>query len=374
MTARIVKLVVGLLLTASVSIGMIRLGNNVGGLDYETPSETFVGAVSAASYETKEETARAYLSNELKGDSSQPIYLSYEKVDDLTSDEIAGLALDDDLMASVESAEKGIVHYTDNSVEKRSSTTIIKANGKYRYYVSLTAVGEPLTNSYFESVFDGANYLNCTSTTTVNMRVNSSVTSSDVTYLQIIKFDDDVAYFDQQLPGMDFELYFEEVSSSIEVYIEHPQKNDGKLYPLSEINRDLYYQGFEYRVYLTNGNEQIWIDTLDAMQDITDFMFMMDLDASYFVKTSYGFSMPDEKYREVCRMLLDDVDYNMLSLAWDEYHIRFNADYYVTDGRLSASKTVLTLSDGDEVFAITITALYTDFGTTEVTLPNETEG
>lgn len=160
---------------------------------------------------------------------------------------------------------------------------------------------------------------------------------------------------------------------SINVYIEHPQKNDGKLYTLSEINRDLRSQNLEYKVYISKGGEQVWIESLSTLQDITDFMFMMELDASYFVKTPYGFSMPDEKYKEVCKLMMGENAYAEMEEAWDEYHIHFNSDYYVTDGRLSASKTVLTMSNGDDIFALTITVNYTDFGTTEVKLPNSTE-
>ena len=112
---------------------------------------------------------------------------------------------------------------------------------------------------------------------------------------------------------------------------------------------------------------------MTTMQDITDFMFMMELDASYFVKTSYGFSMPEEKYKEVCRLMLGEHEYQEMIQAWEEHYFNFSADYYVTEGRLSASKITLSMSDGNDVFALTVTVNYTDFGTTEVVLPDSVE-
>lgn len=372
MVKRILKLVVGLVLTVAMSIGMFELGNNLDHFKYDEPSETFVGVVSHSSYTSKVETARAFLTNELTGATSQPVYIGYEKISNLSTSDIENLALEEELKSEIESAESIAVYYTCDEINKSANTCLLKMNGEYRYYVSISSLGEALTNSYFDTVLDGAKYLNCTSTTTVNMRLVNPEATTDATYRQTIMFDNDIAYFDQELPGMDYEMYFTESNNSINVYLEHPQKNDGKFYSLSEINSDLRSQHLEYKVYLTKGGEKVGIDSLSTLQDITDFMFMMQLDASYFVKTTYGFSMPDEKYKEVCKMMADETAYAEMEQEWDEYHIHFNSDYYVTDGRLSASKTVLTMSNGDDIFALSIIVNYTDFGTTEVMLSNST--
>lgn len=373
MVKRIVKLVVGLALTVAISIKLFELGNNLDHFKYDDPSETFVGVVSDSSYGSKVETAKAFLTNELTGVTSQPVYTGYEKLGDLSSNDIDNLVLEQELKSEIESAESIAVYYTCDDVSKSTKTCLLKMNGEYRYYVSMSSVGEALTNSYFDTVLDGAKYLNCTSTTTVNLRLVNPKATTDATYRQTIMFDNDIAYFDQELPGLDYEMYFTESGNSINVYLEHPDKNDGKFYTLSEINKDLRSQNLEYKVYLTKGGEKVWLESLSTLQDITDFMFMMKLDASYFVKTAYGFSMPDEKYKEVCKMMAGEDAYAEMEQAWDEYHIHFISDYYVTDGRLSASKTVLTMSNGDDIFALTINVNYTDFGTTEVTLPNSTE-
>ena len=373
MANRIVRLVVGLLITTAVSIGMFTAEAELNHFKYDNYSETFVGVISSASYETKEATVEGFVANELYGASAQPIYRGYDKISDLTQKEINELAIDEQTRSEIVSAEKVSVKYVSDSKEKQVNTCVLEMDGCYRYYVSLSLDGEALTNSYFDSVLDGAKYLNCTSNTVVNMRVNNRQTTSDVSYRQVIKFDDDIAYFDQAFPGMDYEMYFTEEEGSIDIYMEHPDKKDGKLYSLARINRDLRKQNLEYRVYLTNGNEQVWLDTLSTMQDITDFMFMMELDASYFVKTPYGFSMPEEKYKEVCCLMLGEYEYQEMIVAWEKHFFNFSADYYVTEGRLSASKITLSMSDGNDVFALTVTVNYTDFGTTEVYLPYSVE-
>ena len=374
MTRKIVKLVIGLALSIAISVGLFVLKSNLEYFEHEKPSETFVGALSDLSYTSKDDTVKAFLTNELTGATAQPVYTSYEKINDLSRVDIENLALEQNVKAQIESAESVSINYTCDNESKSTKACLLRMNGEYRYYVSPSSNGEVLTNSYFNSVLNGAKYLNCTSTTAVNMRLVNPKATADATYRQTIMFDNDIAYIDQELPGMDYEMYFTEASNSINVYLEHPQKDDDKFYSLSDINRDLRSQNMEYKVYLTKGGERVALESLSTLQDITNFMFMMKLDASYFIKTSSGFSMPDEKYKEVCRLMVGENAYAEMKQAWDEYHIHFKSDYYVSDGRLSASKTVLTMSNGDDVFALTIVVNYTDFGTTEVTLPNSTEG
>ena len=373
MVKRIVKLVTGLILTAAISVGMFILGDNMNFFQYEDPSETFVGVLSERAYGSKVETAKEFITIELTGATSKPIYSGYEKIADLSSEDIEKLALSAEDKAKVTAAERVVVHYTCDDVNRSMDACLLEMEGEYRYYVSPSSNGEALTNSYFDTVLDGARYLNCTSVTTVNMRLVNPQATTDATYRQTILFDDDKAFFDQELPGFSSDMYFVEKNEYLTAYLEHPQKNDGKFYSLSEINSDLRSQNLIYEVFLVKGGERVSLKSLSTLQDITDFAFMMQVDASYFVKTPNGFSMPNEKFKEVCKLMLGDLAYGEIEQAWDEYHIHFNSDYYVTNGRLSASKTVLTMSNGEDVFALTISVNYTDFGATEIVLPCATE-
>ncbi len=370
---KVLKLVFGLTFTLIFSLGFFVLGENMNHFKYDDPSETFIGVLSSYSYNSKADTAKAFLANELTGITSQPVYNNYQKIKELDENEIDALFIEKTLKSKIDSAEDITIFYSCDGEEKRSSTCLLTMGDEYRYYVSISNVGEAITNSYFDSVLDGSKYLNCTSTTTVNFRLINPKATTDATYRQTIMFDKDVAYFDQEFPGMNFKAYFKETINGIVPYLEHPTDDDGKFHSLTEINRDLSSQYLRYEVYLSKGGETINIESLDTLQDVTDFMFTMPVDASYFVKTPYGFSMPNNKYKAVCKLMAGEDAYQEIEQTWSEHHIYFNSDYYVSEGRLSASKTVLTMSDGEDVFALTIIVNYTDFGSTKVNFLNEVD-
>lgn len=362
-------MVIGVVLTIVSGISLIKL-NTANELKYESPSETFSGVVSKESYNSEEETVKAFFENELSNSESETIFLRYERINKLSKKEIGSLAIEDDIKDKVDNVENINVYYTCDNLNKKAKAYLIKTAAEYRYYVPLSDEGDALTNSYLDSVLDGSKYLNSTATTVLNMRVINSKTVTELTYYQTITFDDDKALFDQELPGLVSEIYFTDADNGVDTYIQHPVKKGEGFYKLSELNSN---GNMKYECYITKAGKKVSVEDLSSIKDITDFAFMLPVDASYFTKTSYGFKMTDEKYKAVCQTLLDDITYEEFSKAWDEYHIYFNSEYYVTEGRLSAQKTVLTMSDGEDIFAVTITTSYTDFGTTEVVLPDLTE-
>ena len=95
MVNRIVKLVIGLLLTTAVSIGMVMAEGELNRFEYDNYSETFVGAISSETYSSIEETIKGFISTELTGASAYPVYRGYDKISDLTGEEIRGLAIDE---------------------------------------------------------------------------------------------------------------------------------------------------------------------------------------------------------------------------------------------------------------------------------------
>ena len=363
---RAAKLIIGLTLSISITVGMFSAGEIISGKNHEPYSETFKGYVSTSSYTTEEDTVTAFLNNEIAGATSSPEYERFEKRGELTADEIDHIKTDLELDFDIESGERISIFYRDGERSKSVKTNLLYSNEAYRYYIELQDNDEPLTNSYFDTVLDGKKYLNCTSVTTLGIKITSPEAITDSTYLQTIMFDDDLAFFDQNIPGYDTDMYFEQGNGSIKVYLEHPARNDGVIMSLDEINSS---SSVRYAIYLTKGTEQVWLSDLSTLEEVTDFMFMMDLDASYFVKTSYGFCMPEEKYKEVCRLLLGYDSYDQFMDEWEEHQIHFHSDYYVSEGRLSASSTVLTMINGDELLSININVKYTDFGTTVVEHP-----
>lgn len=370
MIKRIITLAVSITLSIGATIGLAVLGNHMDFFQADEHSETFAGYVSTEEYENREAAARGFLKCELTGSTLQPEYKGYTKISDLGSNEINALGVSDLTEKKIVEGEQVSIEFTHDSIESKANTYLLQtSDAGFVYFVPPQETGETLTNSYFESVLDGKKYSNCTSITTVNLRLVSSATVPvDSTYRQAIYFDDEKAFFNQELPGYDTDFYFIEDGDSIIAYMEHPSNKDGKFYTINEINKTLA-PGYYYEVYLMKGGNRTNIEEFSSIQDIVDIMFMMELDASYFVKTDVGFSMTDEKCKEVCKMMAGEDFFKEIEDAWTDFHIHFRSDYYVTDGRLSASKTVLTMSNGDEIFALTLETKYSDFGTTEVEMP-----
>ena len=140
-------------------------------------AESFVGAVSKTTYESKEDAVKGFLDEELSGDAYSLKYIGYTKTTELSQKEIDKLALDDVDKEGIVSVEKGEVEYSEISnsemiLIKLASETckrvvyIITYNrdGKviYRFYVVDCEVGQIISKSYLHSVLSGNKYENCT--------------------------------------------------------------------------------------------------------------------------------------------------------------------------------------------------------------------
>ena len=361
---KIVHLIIGLILSAAFGTGFLVLGSDISDIGSKKYSETFTGVVSSSTYSSKEKAAEAFVFEEMKGETSKNItYKSYSVVKSLSADDVRALNVPN--TENAYSGEKVKIEFLDDQIEYSVHAYLIDTPSGIRFIAPLAENGEKITNSYFASVFAGEHYLNCTATTVVGVR-SGEVSSS---YRQTIYIAEDKAFFDQGLPGFSTDMYFKDNGGSITPYLKHPQRtDDDNFYSLSEINSSS--GNIRYEVVLIKGNEQLNVSSFSSMKDITDFMFMFDVDASYFVKTDYGFAMTNEKYKEACRVMLGLND-EQVDSAWYSNQISFEARYYVTDGKLSAAVTYFNILEDGQINSISVTTKYTDFGTTVVDIPVE---
>lgn len=349
-------------ITLTVSFALLSKLSFTGTENY---SEMFFGSISESAYEDKEEAAHDFVSKELTGATASPEYMGYTSDGELKSADLEEINSHNLIEEDFKSGEKVTIRYRNSTAENSVKAYLLDAGKKYRYFVLPPEEGGIVTNSYLNSVLDGEKYLNCTSTTIVGMSVLDIMT----TYNQTIQFDNDKAYFKQEIPGLISDVYLEEYSGGITAYLKNPEKNDGKFYSLAEIQSYYYSQGYEYDLFLIKGEEEVNIDSLNSMQDVTDFCFMLDIDASYFVKTLYGFAMTEEKYKAVCKMLAGNKLGEEFDKAWNDYQVHFRADYYVSEGRLSKSEIVLNLYYDGNYMTVSLTSIYSDFGSTTVEMP-----
>ena len=368
MTKKIVSLAIGFVLTLACSLGFFFYGRSLSGFKVDAYSETFTGYVSERTYSTKEETAQQFLAQQLSGETSAPVMDSFTQVRQLPASELDGIKAMSDSYSNIVSGEEIEVKYVVDGTSGIGNTPyalpqykyvsvyiLVTSSGEYYYFVPLQAKGQPLANSYYATVVDAEKYRNCTATVKLQ-----SMT-------QVIEFGGDIARLGQP-SGSDW--YFKDTGYGIEPYLQHPEKMDGKYYSASEINATS--GNTRYQFYIQTVDGMIDVDTMSGMEDLVSLVFALDVDASYFVKTDYGFCIPNDKCKEVAKKMfvgsMPDVD-----AMWEEYNIYFSAEYYVTEGRLSASKVILTMFSGANTYSYSAISTYTKFGTTEVSIPGRAE-
>ena len=143
--------------------------------DVPKQEEVFQGIASKETFSSIEETAEAYLKNEIDGNVSHSEFLRYENKGKLTEQQTDSLSLGEEEKRGLLFVEKIVVIYRETTVAQtlvRLQTTedtytqtlylLSYEQGVYRYFVPMPEKGEPLSKSYFESVLDPAKYLNCT--------------------------------------------------------------------------------------------------------------------------------------------------------------------------------------------------------------------
>lgn len=336
-------------------------------------SETFSGYISEAKYSSREDTARAFVNEQLNGAAASPKYSDVKVLGEIPQAEIEKLNSDSPTAriaeAKITSGEYCEITYNVSDKQRKIKADILRNDsGAFSYRVRLPENGEQPTKAYMDSVLDGNKYLNCTS----RSRISATLLSTYVTYMQTIYFADDKIYFQQELPGLINELYLRESNERLIAFLKNPMGDDDNFYTVSEINAMLSKDGYELNdIYLIRGGDQVNIEDLHGTSDVTKFAFMMPIDCSYFVKTGYGFAMTDDKFKAVCVALAGKEFAEEFNTFWHDYMVNFHADYYVTDGRLSRISLTLQMIYENDLFSMTVVTDYFNFGKTEVTIPHD---
>lgn len=318
----------------------------------ETPSETYTGTLSAGAHATKDAAVEAFLAEEMSAPANDENrgYVTATLTDytaqALTADEIAALPLADEQREGLTAAEKVKVQYNEIADLPPASSNIFDGDdltvtayiltygNEYRYFSSVPEVGEPLTKSYYASVFAADKYKNFTMFYSVT---KSSDTLYATMHLEIKSTADMYHALWEVLPTDPADTYREFYDGYMCRIADNMFANI-----LGEKNE----QGvIEYKAQSPNLTE-----TSAREEMITNMKFPLlndfalnDTDNRYFAlfkKTATGFTMRDEKTTS-------------------------NIEITVVDGRLS--KIVETDED------LELTAIFSDFGTTTLTLPKEVQ-
>ncbi|MCH5162074.1 MAG: hypothetical protein J1G38_01115 [Clostridiales bacterium] len=342
---------------ALVGCGGGESGGESGG-DKRPADTSFVGCLSAATYEDEESAAIGFLSAELDGAATKTQFVGAEKGDELSEEEIAALELGDDIdVNDVESAAHYTVKYTETEVSDKAHASaesaksykivIIKIGSHYYYYIPVMPKGGAITNSYIAMVCDPKKYVNVTETSVGKSTTTVQGYSVTVTLTTTTKLAGDRAHI--------------KLVSSIlgETQIE-------EYYLVTENESLVMYYYDKYDDSWENFGSAEYA-TLEQLLEDAVFNF----DHTYFERTASGFKMSSGKLRQYLNDVMGD---DLKALLGRDFQVKSaSADYYVKDARLDEVKAKITMKGVVEGMSTTATVStttkYTDYGTTVIDLP-----
>lgn len=338
-----------------------------------TPSyvvDTYKGSASKDTYESEDEAIEAYLEIELSGESSTAVYVNHKVEKELTQSEISALGLSADESKNLQKVQQIRVEYKEESkletvallaaaeakTQYRTVLVLVYSDGSFRYYATKVQVGETLTASYLESVFDSEKYVNCTMETSMNLEVKGSGVNMTMSMTGNSKVTKDAFYAKQTIPGYGTD----EGSSTMEIYAWNVE---GGYYGAMK-------SGNEWQASpLQSGSISMLIDN-SLGQSFGGF------DSTYFKKTADGYELKSELgkewlidyYKQMSGQDVDDV-FDQLS--------SFNIEYKVSirDGRISqlSISCIFSATQNGTAMSMKISGVnkITNVGSTTVTVPKE---
>lgn len=335
-----------------------------------TYGDTFTGSLSKNVYRSVYSAVSGFVNDELNG-KTEYVLRNYEVGKKISPEEsvIQDVSTDSEIYpVTVKYSKKG------SDIEKTVSAYVLQNQEGYRYFAPLPKTGEPLTNSYYNSVLSNPAYNNCTVVTTYS----GQIFSINSIYYQIFMFDGGKAYFKQTLPAMQVDFYMTEAENGFAYYSKPPFAGESEYLTNEELNdwiqknygSDYYFEGY----YLKKGGKSYSLDSFKSVSELSTFIYAANFDSTFFEKTDYGFHMSGDKFKEAIYALAGEMgedDYE-LHLQIDEHVKNIDIKYYVYEGRLSKIDFVLQGIIGDDpkdILSIEMHTTFKDFGTTNIDLP-----
>lgn len=317
----------------SMSAAQSAFAESIGGV-----SETFKGTVSEENYNSADNAARAFVSEELSGDGMTTVTNVTSK-GTLSSSSISALNIPEDILEGSDAVEEIEVVYEVSEAatyarnDRASDSTpktktvkvyVIKYGTNWKYFTPLPVTGQTISKSYYDSVFNYDKYKNCTFELSNEGEISVSAEGETMTMTysttQIIKYADGKVYLEQreianglgENTDTTVYLYLETIGDRIEC---HVKIDDGEW-----MRGDLTTLGFT------------------SLEELTPF-YDQYLDHTYFVKTDFGFALPEDNARKYFMDQLAGLLEEMLGgMDTSGANIDMYAEYYVSGGVLSGMR------------------------------------
>ncbi len=308
-------------------------------------SETFDGVVSRDNYPNSTMAAEAFVTEELKGETGKAILHSVESKGELSDSEIRATKIPDRLLEGADAVEEYEIEYeigeaaaytrsgadgVGSTQTKRVKVYVIKYGTNWKYFAPLPETGDTISKSYYDSVFNGDKYKNCTleTTTTATIKADGAGEHIDMTMemYQFIKHAENKAYLEQRTvistngesQEMTICAYLEDNYGRIKCYV----KVEGGGQTMDWTEGDLSTIGFT------------------ELDELRPFYNDQYLDYTYFTKAEYGFKLADENARKYFKdALMGALDGLTSFIDLDTMNLDMYAEYYVQDGTLTGMRT-----------------------------------
>lgn len=343
-------------------------------------SETYKGSVSETEYQTPNDAAGAYVTEEVIGDSAASI-LNTENKGALSESKVAELNIPTEFTENMVSVEEWLVEYSESDLvayaamgtpiadtlntSKKVTVYIIKYESGFKYFSPAPITGETITKSYYDSIFNYEKYENCTYKSDISMTINMSQTyngetmnsSMVISMSQHIKYSVGKIYLEQRATSV---IDGSSTSSVILAYIEEDE--NGVI--------DVYVKTDESSTEWIKGN--LYTIGFSSLQELTPF-YDQYLDYTYFTKTDYGFKLADEN----AALYFEEALASAGVYDTEGMNIDMFVKYYVSNGTLSGMREDadidMTVTEGANSATLDMSVVgevtCTDYGTTVVEKP-----
>lgn len=385
-------------------------------------SDTYSGSVSEEAYKEEGDAAEAFVRNEILGSDDQtqvtvaePQTVTKDEAEkiipaEFTKDAVEFKKVEVTYGDSEEASTQAISLFAANadkaSIRKVAQSRkvvvyLIKYGEEWKYFTPKVEVGNQITKSYYDSIFNAEKYKNCTMESVLTMDFKSAMAlpiddettlniqySFSITVTQVAKYTANNVYF-----SVKSDLK-QDISSDNDALIEAQWKESGAegswkdaimqqienpLKPFMQ-NNDYYIDFLENDTagfYLKTADDQEWkkaevISVNDAkLTDLYPFANQYAIDYTFFSKTETGCAVEKDSLIDYFQSLYGGLTGGADDLiTFDDGSMKF----FVSDGVLSAmlGNIEMKVNDpytGNIKVGISSTVKVTNYGTTTVARP-----
>ena len=347
-------------------------------------SETYTGAVSEQTYASAEVAAKAFVEEEIVGESDCDIE-NIESKGTLSPTEVTALNLAPEIAEGMTSVEKLEVEYIKDdgasymsvapdtlNKSKKVTVYVIKYESRFKYYSPAPITGNTITKSYYDSIFNAEKYQNCTYKSSMEMDMDVSASYEGEKQSMTMKM------------GTSQMIMYSENKIYMEQTISYTASGMGEnINQTQTLCAYMEMVGNQLVCYIKEGGSTEWYEGnlstigFSDLEELTPF-YDQYLDYSYFTKTDYGFEISDENAKRFIDETLSDALGGMgVEDMLDMFQIDMFAKYYVSQGVLSGMREDVSMKmDVNESGMkmkmnadIVAEMSCTNYGTTVVTKP-----